>query len=83
MDVTATRATSMSLSGGARAEAAAAWLAKGHKVAVRGRLSLDDWTTTDGHRRRSHRILADEVEFLTRTDRATPADDGEPAGTAP
>jgi single-strand DNA-binding protein len=51
---------------GAKAEASATWLAKGHKVAVRGRLSLDEWHGPDGTRRRAHRILADEVEFLTR-----------------
>jgi single-strand DNA-binding protein len=67
---------------GARAEAAATWLAKGHKVGVRGRLSLDEWHAPDGTRRRSHRILADEVEFLSRTPEPNGDHDTAPAETA-
>ena len=40
------------------------YLAKGRRVAVTGRLELDEWAAQDGSPRRRHKIVADQVEFL-------------------
>lgn len=40
------------------------YLAKGRRVAVHGRLELDEWEAADGSPRRRHKIVADQVEFL-------------------
>lgn len=39
------------------------YLSKGRRVAVNGRLELDEWTK-DGGTRRRHKIIAEQVEFL-------------------
>ena len=49
------------------------YLAKGRRVAVTGRLELDEWAAEDGSPRRRHKIVADQVEFL---------DNGAPNGNA-
>lgn len=41
------------------------FLAKGHKVAVMGVISLQTYTDKDGHQRASMEVNAQEVEFLT------------------
>ena len=46
------------------------YLSKGRRVAVNGRLELDEWTK-DGSPRRRHKIIAEQVEFL---DYAAPGD---------
>lgn len=51
---------------GPPAEACTAYLSKGRRVAVSGRLALDRWTAEDGTARRAHRIVAASVEFLDR-----------------
>jgi single-strand DNA-binding protein len=57
------------------------YLSKGRRVAVDGRLELDEWTK-DGSPRRRHKIIAEQIEFL---DYAAPGDndavqaDDEPA----
>ena len=40
------------------------YLAKGRRVAVTGRLELDEWAAEDGSPRRRHKVVADQVEFL-------------------
>jgi single-strand DNA-binding protein len=56
------------------------YLSKGRRVAVDGRLELDEWTK-DGSPRRRHKIIAEQVEFL---DYAAPGDnDAEPASEQP
>ena len=40
------------------------YLAKGRRVAMTGRLELDEWAAEDGSPRRRHKIVADQVEFL-------------------
>ena len=39
------------------------YLTKGRRVAVTGRLELDEWEK-DGQRRQRHKVVADTVEFL-------------------
>lgn len=39
------------------------YLTKGRRVAVAGRLELDEWEK-DGQRRQRHKVVADSVEFL-------------------
>jgi single-strand DNA-binding protein len=40
------------------------WLTKGRKVAVVGKLRLNEWTSKDGERRSKNQIVADAVQFL-------------------
>jgi single-strand DNA-binding protein len=40
------------------------YLAKGRRVAVTGRLELEEWEAEDGNPRRRHKVVADQVEFL-------------------
>ena len=40
------------------------YLAKGRRVAVTGRLELDEWAAQDGSPRRRHKVVAEQVEFL-------------------
>ena len=42
----------------------AQYLSKGRRVAVNGRLELDEWAAQDGSQRRRHKIVAEQVEFL-------------------
>lgn len=42
----------------------AKYLAKGRRVAVNGRLELEEWDGSDGKPRRRHKIVAEQVEFL-------------------
>lgn len=44
-------------------EFAARYLAKGRMAAVEGRLQLRDWTATDGSKRRSAEVVADNIYF--------------------
>lgn len=56
---------------GGVADACATHLRKGRHVAVTGRLDLSRWTDEAGTRHQRHRIVAAEVDFLDRPDRAT------------
>jgi single-strand DNA-binding protein len=49
-----------------RAESAARYLAKGHPVAIEGRLEWSEWTTADDQRRQGVRIIADFCRFLSK-----------------
>lgn len=40
------------------------YLSKGRRIAVNGRLELDEWAAQDGSARRRHKIVAEQVEFL-------------------
>lgn len=53
------------------------YLAKGRRVAVNGRLELDEWQAADGSPRRRHKIVADQVEFLDPAERPN----GDPASS--
>jgi len=48
------------------------YLTKGRQVAVTGRLSHDEWTTSDGERRSRLYVTARSIDFL---DRPAEADD--------
>lgn len=50
------------------------YLAKGRRIAVQGRLELDEWQAEDNTPRRRHKIVADQVEFLDAP--ATSSDNG-------
>lgn len=54
---------------GALAKVSGQYLAKGRRVAVSGRLELDEWQAADGGQRRRHKIVADQVEFLDPAER--------------
>jgi single-strand DNA-binding protein len=54
------------------------YLAKGRRVAVAGRLELEEWEAEDGNPRRRHKIVAEQVEFLDPANRTS----GEPAEQA-
>lgn len=60
------------------------YLAKGRRVAVAGRLELEEWEAEDGTPRRRHKIVAEQVEFLDTASRTSgePAEqaDAQPAG---
>lgn len=43
----------------------AQYLAKGRKVAVRGKHEINEWEDKEGNKRRSCQIVAQEVEFLS------------------
>lgn len=49
---------------GAQAEAVAAHLAKGRRVAVTGRLEYREWKAQDGSPHSKHEVIADQVSFL-------------------
>ena len=48
-----------------QAEACAAYLAKGRRVAIDGRLRSRSWETGDGERRSAVEVVANRVEFLS------------------
>jgi single-strand DNA-binding protein len=52
----------------------AAQLAKGHQIAVSGRLDYVEWTADDGSKRSKHEVIASRVDFLARPagDRSRP-----------
>jgi single-strand DNA-binding protein len=54
------------------------YLAKGRRVAVNGRLELEEWEASDGSPRRRHKVVADQVEFLDPSGRPN----GEPVDSA-
>ena len=61
-----------------QAEACAAHLAKGGRVAVDGRLRSSSWETPDGERRSAVDVVAHRVEFLS-----PPVGDASPGAAAP
>ena len=56
-----------------QAELCERFLAKGHRVAIEGRLRSRSWQQ-DGSRRTAVEVVAGRVEFLSRSDREGPAD---------
>lgn len=60
---------------GARAESLSRLLQKGQKVAVKGKLHWNQWSTKDGEKRSKVEIVAEEVELmsLTQSEYAKPA----------
>ena len=63
---------------GKRAEALAAHLTKGCKVAIEGKLRYSSWDK-DGERRSKLSVIVDEVEFLSRKPASQAAQGGEGA----
>ena len=49
---------------GKRAKTAADYLAKGRQVYVEGKLQTDEWTDKDGGKRRSVKVIAQNIVFL-------------------
>ena len=58
---------------GKRAEKLQVYLAKGTKVAVEGKLRYSSWENQNGEKRSKLEVIADEVEFLSRAERAAGA----------
>lgn len=58
---------------GRRAEKLQVYLAKGAKVAVEGKLRYSSWENQNGEKRSKLEVIADEVEFLSRAERAAGA----------
>ena len=58
-------------------------LAKGRKVAVTGRIELDEWLSKDGDKRSKHLVVADQVEFLDAPKTADTPAEPEPAPQPP
>lgn len=51
---------------GARAEAVSKYVSKGSKVAIEGKLRYSSWEK-DGQRRSKIEVIADEIEFMSRS----------------
>ena len=58
---------------GTRAEKLQVYLTKGAKVAVEGKLRYSSWENQNGEKRSKLEVIADEVEFLSRAERAAGA----------
>ena len=54
---------------GEQAKHAGRYLAKGRRVAIKGRLQQRTWTTPDGTNRSRLQVVADQVQFLDYKDR--------------
>jgi single-strand DNA-binding protein len=54
---------------GEQAKHAGRYLAKGRRVAIKGRLQQRSWTTPDGANRSRLQVVADQVQFLDYKDR--------------
>ena len=50
---------------GKSAETANQYLQKGHKVAISGKLKLDQWTDQQGGKRSKHSVTVESMEMLT------------------
>ena len=55
---------------GEQAKHAGRYLAKGRRVAIKGRLQQRTWTTPEGSKRSRLQVVADQVQFLDYKDRA-------------
>ena len=55
---------------GEQAKHAGRYLAKGRRVAIKGRLQQRTWTTPEGANRSRLQVVADQVQFLDYKDRA-------------
>ena len=55
---------------GRSAEVANQYLQKGHKLAVEGKLKLDQWTDNNGQKRSKHSITVESMEMLTQRDKS-------------
>lgn len=68
---------------GAQAETSHRYLFKGNQVLVEGRLSTDEWTDREGHRRSQLRVTATSIQFIgARTPEAAPAPVGQSGSAA-
>lgn len=56
---------------GKRAEAIAPYMLKGTKVAVSGKLKIDEWEQRDGTKRTDVGIVVDEVDIMSKREEKT------------
>lgn len=68
---------------GNRAEALSRFLSKGSKVAVRGHLKQRRWEAKDGSKRSKVEIIAEDLEFMSRSQEPTYEEPSRPAPQAP
>ena len=68
---------------GNRAEALSRFLSKGSKVAVRGHLNQRRWEAKDGSKRSKVEIIAEDLEFMSRSQEPTYEEPSRPAPQAP
>jgi single-strand DNA-binding protein len=66
---------------GEQAKHAGRYLAKGRRVAIKGRLQQRTWTTPEGAKRSRLQVVADQVQFLDYKDRTS--DDSNPVPDEP
>lgn len=52
---------------GRQAETVGEYLSKGRSALVEGRLQWRSWDGTDGQKRSKHEVLADRIQFMSRT----------------
>ena len=57
---------------GPRAESVSRYLSKGSKVTVEGKLRWSQWEKEDGSKRSKVEVVVDEIEFLSRSEAASP-----------
>ena len=62
---------------GPRAEKVAAYLSKGSKVAIEGKLRYSSWQAKDGGKRSKLDVIVDDIEFMSRERAAAPQQQGD------
>ena len=62
---------------GPRAEKVAAYLSKGSKVAIEGKLRYSSWQAKDGGKRSKLDVIVDEIEFMSRERSVAPQQQGD------
>jgi single-strand DNA-binding protein len=69
---------------GTRGEKLQAYLVKGTKVSIEGKLRYSSWESKDGSRRSKLEVIVDEIEFMSRNNNAGQGySNGASAGYAP
>jgi single-strand DNA-binding protein len=67
---------------GKQAESCGEYLDKGSQIFVEGRLQTRDWETKDGQKRTATEVVAERVQFMSRTKGAAPVAVSAPAAFA-
>jgi single-strand DNA-binding protein len=66
------------------AEILAQYTKKGDPIFLAGRLALDEWEAQDGTKRRKHKLVVDQFQFIGgRDDQAAPRDNGNQTNDRP
>lgn len=65
---------------GRQAETVGEYLSKGNLAMVEGRLQWRSWETEDGQRRSKHEVVANNVQFMPRTQGESSGSSGMPGG---